>query len=57
MVTYRSILPGFPGNDSIHRTRAVRGRERLACLGCDGLMEGQIPQCRTAEMIRIESSS
>jgi hypothetical protein len=57
MVSYPSTLPGFPGNDSIHRTRAVRGRERLAWLGCDELMEGQIPQCRAAEMMRIETSS
>ena len=53
MVTYRSILLGLPGIDPVHRTRAVWGRERLAWLGCNELLEVHFSQVRVAEMLRI----
>ena len=53
MVTYRSILLGPPRTDPVHRTRAVWGRERLAWLGCDELLEVYPSQLRVAETLRI----
>ena len=53
MVTYRSMFLALPRIDPVHRTRAVWGRERLAWLGCDELLEVHLSQLCVAEMLRI----
>jgi hypothetical protein len=57
LVSFNHFRMIHPGTDLVHHTRAAWGREYLTGLGCNGLLEVQIPCLRVVEMLRVEGSN